>query len=158
MGFEYFKRPVRSVTGASTFDALTVENTGTLQGRLIVPTEALTASAALQNLSTEFASFITQGTSGAGRDFRLPAPVVGLVKFIAVNANTTSPPNTRIVTNTTLQTFFGSSFNEATVADSTVRSKYYTLLLVGASTTQWAVLSGSTTFWTFAATTGSTGQ
>lgn len=158
MGYEYFKRPLRSVFGESTLDSLQVENGLTLDGRLVLPVQSLTASAALQNLSTEGASFITQGTSGAGRDFRLPAPVAGLIKFIAVNANTTSPNDTRILCNTTAQTFFGSSFNQASVADSTVRSKYFSLLLVGVSTSQWAVLSGSTTFWTFAASTGSTGQ
>lgn len=157
MGFEYFKRPVRSALGESVVDDLEAGNVE-LTGKFTLPTENLTGSAALQNLSTEGASFITQGTSGAGRDFRLPAPVAGLLKFIQVSANTTSPNDTRIVTNTTAHTFFGSTFNEASVANSTVRSKMFSLLLVGVSTSQWAVLSGSTSFWTFAASTGSTGQ
>lgn len=160
MGYEHFRRPIRSVAGESTLDSLQVENGLTLDGRLVLPVESLTASAALQNLSTEGASFITQGTSGSGRDFRLPAPVAGMVKFISVHTNTTSPPDVRIVGNTTAHTFFGTTFNQAAVGDSTAVSfKIHSLLLVGVSTSQWAVLfNGSSASWVFTATTGSTGQ
>lgn len=161
MGFEYFKRPLRSVLGNSTLDTVTVENGLTLQGTLRVPTQSLTASTALQTLSTEGASFLTLDSSGAGRDFRLPAPVAGLVKLIAVNRATTSPPDLRIVTNTTAQTFFGTTFNQALLADSTAAgARVRALLLVGVSTSQWAVLPNGTTAtgWVFSGTTGSTGQ
>lgn len=160
MGYEYIKRPLRVIgstsdmRGAQDFSG----NVDFAGSRVVLPTESLTGAATLQTLSTEVVSFITQGTSGSGRDFRLPAPVAGQFKLVFVNANTTSPNNTAIQCNTTAHTFFGSSFNTATVADSTVRSRYFSLLLVGVSTSQWAVLSGSTTFWTFTASTGSTGQ
>lgn len=169
MGKEFFRRPlmVAGATGGSTVSAfddvriagtLAVAGAQTNSGAVVMPTESLTGSTALQSLSTKFASFITQGTSGSGRGFRLPAPRAGLMKFIAVSANTTSPPDVDIQCNTTAQTFFGSTFNTAAPGNSTVRSKYFSLLLCGVSTSQWAVLSGSTTFWTFTASTGSTGQ
>lgn len=158
MGYEYVKRPLRVVNSTSIIPSVIFSGVLDSSGALVLPTESLTGSGALQTLSTEVCSFLTQGTSGSGRDFRLPAPRAGLFKFIAVNPNTTSPNDLAIQCNTTAHTFFGSSFNTATVADSTVRSRYRTLMLVGVSTTQWAVLSGSTTFWTFTASTGSTGQ
>lgn len=162
MGYEYFKRPIRSVVGESTFHDLTVEETLTLQTDLVLPTQSLTASAALQNLaSTAVVHILTQGTSGAGRDFRLPAPTLGTFKIIAVNANTTSPDDLRIVCNTTAQTFFGSTFNQIGVANSTAAATKgrHVLMLVGVSTSQWAVLPGHSTLnWVLSATTGSTGQ
>lgn len=158
MGFEYIKRPLRVVNSTSVLPGVDITGVFDMQGAVVLPAESLTGSAALQTLSTEVCSFLTQGTSGSGRDFRLPAPRLGLMKFIAVAPNTTSPNDLAIQCNTTAHTFFGSSFNTATVADSTVRSRYRSLLLVGVSTSQWAVLSGSTTFWTFSASTGSTGQ
>lgn len=175
MGYEKSKRPLLApgiaiVDGAASTGPATVSGDVDLAGdvrvggnfspagAIALQTEALTGSTALQTLSTKTVSFITQGTSGAGRDFRLPAPRAGLLKTIHVSANTTSPNNTVIQCNSTAHTFFGSTFNSATIADSTVRSRYFSLMLVGVSTSQWAVLSGSTTFWTFSATTGSTGQ
>lgn len=155
MGFEYFKRPVRSVFGNSSFDSVT------LDASLTLPIESLTGSGALQSLSTAaVAHFITQGTSGSGRDFRLPAPTAGAVHIIAVNGNTTSPNDVVIQCNTTAQTFFGTTANTVGLANSTTTgTDVRTLMLVGVSTSQWAVLGqGSTAYWVFTASTGSTGQ
>lgn len=163
MGFEYIKRPLRVQSPvASTFEDITIEGTLTLQTDLVLPTQSLTASAALQNLaSTAVVHILTQGTSGAGHDFRLPAPTLGQFKIIAINVNTTSPPDLRIVCNTTAQTFFGSTFNQIAVADSTAAATKgrWTMMLVGVSTSQWAVLPGHTTSnFVLSASTGSTGQ
>lgn len=157
MGFEYFKRPLRSAADSnSRLGDATVGNS------LTVPVEALTGSGALQSLSTSVvAHFITQGTSGSGRDFRLPNPVAGAFHVIAINPNTTSPNDVRIVCQTTAQTFFGTTANEIAVDNSTAAGDVgrRTILLVGVSTSQWAALvSGTTNTFVFNASTGSTGQ
>lgn len=157
MGYEYFKRPLRSVVGNSTLDSLTLDTSLTL------PVESLTASAALQSLgTTAVVHALTQGTSGAGRDFRLPAPTAGALHFVSLNTNTTSPDNLVIFTNTTAQTFFGTTFNQirpATGSTAAAVKGRLSALFVGVSTSQWAVLpAGTTLAWVFSASTGSTGQ
>lgn len=162
MGFEYFKRPLRVQSAvASTFEDITVEGTLTLQSDMVLPVETLTGSGALQNIaSTAIIHAITQGTSGSGRDFRLPTVTAGAVHIIAVNGNTTSPNDVVIQCNTTAQTFFGTTANTVGLANSTTAgTDVRTLMLVGISTSQWIALGqGSTAYWVFTASTGSTGQ
>lgn len=164
MGYEYIKRPVRSVFGESTFNDLTVADDLRVKGSMRLPVESLTVSTALQNISEAGVTFITVASSGAGRDFRLPQPsAAGLLKFIFVVNDSTSV-DTRILTNTTANTFWGTTYNEAALAAASTGSPGGTpagtvmLGLVSASTTQWAVFPGSTFNWDFAGSTGSTGQ
>lgn len=177
MGKEYFKRPlaVNLTTGGSTvtsFDdvriagALTVAGAQTVSGALTVdtsltlPVQTLTASTALQNLASTAVVHVLTETSGAGRDFRLPAPTAGAVHVISVSPST-SPGNTIIFTNTTAQTFFGSTFNQIALAAGATAAGArgaHTLLLVGVSTSQWALLRGTTASFALSASTGSTGQ
>lgn len=179
MGKEYFKRPlmtdlttagstVASVSDLRVGGALTVTGALTQTGNLVLNSlqlgrQSLTASTALQSLSsTLVAHFLTQGTSGAGRDFRLPAPTAGAMHFVSWNANTTSPDNMVVFTNTTAQTFFGTTFNQirpATGSTAAAVKGRLSALFVGVSTSQWAVLpGGTTTALVMAASTGSTGQ
>lgn len=167
MGYEYFKRPVRSVIGASTFedvtieDDLTVQGDATLSGDLILPTSSYTAVAAAKTLMNHGVSFITEGTSGSAKSIILPKPpAAGAVKYIFISKNTSSEQLT-VYTNSTAdaQNFFGTTFNEVKVAASTVNPAGTPFLMfVGASTNQWAVTVGSTINFDFAASTGSTAQ
>ena len=163
MGVEKFKRGV--VAGsftASTQLASNVWGNITLTGDLTLPVESITLSSAAKTVSREGVSFLTYGTSGKPNDAIVQAPsAAGQVKFIFLFNNTTSI-EANINTAATAQTFWGTTFNTATVAAASTGGPGGTpaatmgLTLVAQSTTQWAVLPGSTFNWDFTATTGST--
>lgn len=165
MGYQWSRRALHTpgieASGNSTFTGNVV-----LGADLVLPVESVTSSTALQTLSDHGVSFVTVASSGAGRDFKLPAPpAAGAVKYVYVINNTTSV-DTRILAHTTAvaNTFWGTTFNEAALAAASTGSPGGTpdgtvgLMLVAASTAQWAVTAFGSTNWTFAATTGSTGQ
>ncbi len=163
MGYEKSKRPVIAPSfTASTQLASNIWGNILLTGDLTLPTEAKTLSTAAQTLSDDGVSFVTYGTSGKPSDAILPDPPhAGAVKFIFLVNNTTSI-EANINPAATANTFWGTTFNTATVAAASTGSPGGTpaasasLVLVGQSTDQWAVLPGSTFNWDFTATTGST--
>lgn len=129
---------------------------------LIVDTESVTGSSAAQTLSAYGASFITYGTSGVPNDIILPAPPrAGVVKDVFVINNTTSV-ELNINTNATANTFWGTTFNTATLSAASTGSPGGTpggtvaLRLIAASTSQWALVAGTTFNWDLSASTGST--
>lgn len=156
MGQEYFKRPLVSLNSTSRF-AGNVE----LDADLILPTSSYTAVAAALTCMDHGVTFVTEGTSGSAKDIILPKPpAAGAVKYIFISKNTSSE-ELQIHTNTTAdaQNFFGTTFNTITVAASTVNPAGTPfIMLVGASTNQWAVTVGSTINFDFSASTGSTAQ
>ncbi len=179
MGFEKFKRPIlgtgaqfvaqgtASTTPASVSGDVVVSDairavSQTLTGALAVPTEAVTLAAGDQTISRNGVSFVTLGTSGAGRDAVIQAPsAAGQIKQIFVINNTTSS-DMRIHTNATANTFWGTTHNTASLSTGSTGSPGGTpagtvmLGLMAHSTTQWALFPGSTFNWDFAASTGST--
>ena len=178
MGFEKIKRPILSLgaqflsSGASTSPGSvagdlvlndTVRAAGlTLTAGLRIPTEAVTLAAGDQTISRNGASFVTLGSSGAGRDGVIQAPSgVGQVKYIFLINNTTSS-DSRLHTNATANTFWGTTFNTAALSTGSTGSPGGTpagsvmLGLVAQSTTQWALFPGSTFNWDLSASTGST--
>lgn len=164
MGQEYFRRPLLSAGGQSQVDDMRVADDLTLAGSLIVPVENLSVSTALQAISETGVTFITVGSSGAGRDFRLPSPsAAGIVKQIFVSNDSTSI-DTIIFSNGTANTFWGTTWNQAALAAMSTGSPGGTpdgtvgLSLVSASTSRWAVTAFGSTNWSFSASTGSTGQ
>lgn len=181
MGYAKFKRPilapgitvssggVAGATGPGTVMG-DLDVTGdlrtaglTLSGGLNLAVESLGVSTALQTLSANGVSVLTLASSGAGRDFRLPAPTPGAFKLILVSNNTTSV-DTIIFSNGTANTFFGTTYNQAALAAASTGSPGGTpagtvsLLAVGVTTAQWALWPGSTFNWDLSASTGSTGQ
>ena len=154
MGQEYFKRGLLSQSSTSRF-AGNLE----LDADLVLPTSASTATAAAITLSDHGVSFITEGTSGAAKDYILPKPpAAGAVKYVFISRNTSSN-ELQIHTNSTAdaQNFFGTTFNTITIDDSTVNPAGTPFLMfVGASTNRWAVTCGSTANFAFSASTGST--
>lgn len=178
MGFEKIKRPLlvpgvavassgASTTPASVAGDIDVQDairgvSQTLTGALALPTEAVTLAAGDQTLSRNGVSFITLGTSGSGRDAVLQAPsAVGQVKYAFVINNTTSS-DLRIHTNATANTFWGTTYNTASLSTASTGSPGGTpagppmLGLIAQSTTQWALFPGSTFNWDLSASTGST--
>lgn len=172
MGVHKEKRPILATEGIqagettspSTFSSpITVSGLLTLSSGLKLASEAVTVSTALQTLSPSGVSFVTVATSGGDRDFKLPAPPArGVVKVVMVDNQTTSVDTViHTATTSTANTFWGTTFNTASLAAASTGSPGGTpagtaaLLLVGASTAQWAVLPGSTFNWDFAGSTGS---
>lgn len=166
MGLAKSKRPILSPkglqigTGGSTFTGQIVLSGSSAGLSLNASTYGVTAAA--QTLSAHGVSFITVGSSGAGRDFILPVPPRrGALKYIFVSNDSTSV-DTVIHTNATANTFWGTTNNTAALAAASTGSPGGTpagtvgLVLVGASTSQWAVMPNSTFNWDFTATTGST--
>ena len=167
MGFKVEKRPIRTAgvlasTGTSTMGPADVASGVAMEGKLKLSTQALTGTDAAQTLSADGVSFLTYGTSGISNDFILPTPVFpGQVKFIFAINNTTSV-ELNINTNATANTFWGTTFNTATLAAASTGSPGGTpagtamLGLVAHSTTQWAIFPGSTFNWDITGSTGST--
>lgn len=162
MGVEYFKRGLRVANSTSTISgSADFSSDVTLSADLVLPTSSYTAVAAAKTIMDHGVSFITEGTSGSAKSIILPKPpAAGAVKYIFVSKNTSSEELT-IYTNSTAdaQNFFGTTFNQIKVAASTVNPAGTPfVMLVGASTNQWAVTVGSTINWDFSASTGSTAQ
>ena len=172
MGKEFFRRPIMSdgTTAGSTVGSVSDLRVGgvlsaignmTLSADLTLPTSSVTAVAAAVTLMDHGVSFITEGTSGSAKSIILPKPPrAGAVKYVFISKNTSSEQLT-VYTNSTAdaQNFFGTTYNEAKIAASTTNPAGTPfLMLVGASTNQWAITVGSTINWDFAASTGSTAQ
>lgn len=168
MGYEYFKRPIRSRAGNSTFDDVTIADDLVVgddlrvNGALRLPTETITTTTVAQTMSADGVSFITYGTSGKPSDVIIPVPpFAGAVKYVFVQNNTTSV-ELNLNTNATANTFWGTTFNTAVVSAASTGSPGGTpggtvaLTLIGASTTQWALVAGTTFNWDLSASTGST--
>lgn len=168
MGLEKIKRPLllknglqTGPSGGSTFTAGVVLSGSSSFLTLPVTTYGVTAAA--QTLSAKgCADFIVMATSGSGRDFILPNPTQrGRVKFIFIDNQTTSV-DTVIHTAATATVFWGTTFNTAAVSAAStggpggVTGGACALALIAASTTQWALLPGTTFSWDLSATTGST--
>lgn len=152
MGEERIRRPIRSPAGIRLSS----------EAELRFATEAITLVAADQTISRDGVSFLTMASSGAGMEGVLQAPsAAGQVKYIFVVNNTTSV-DTRIHTNATANTFWGTTFNTISCSPASTGSPGGTpagtmmLGLVAASTTQWALFMGSTFNWDLSASTGST--
>lgn len=165
MGFEYVKRPLRTAgvlasTGTSTRGPADVASD--VAGGLKLPVESITLAAGDQTISRNGVSLITYGSSGVANDAVLQAPdESGQVKFIFVVNNTTSV-EAAIHTNATANTFYGTTYNTAAISAASTGSPGGTpggtpaLCLVSVSTTQWALLPGTTFSWDLSASTGST--
>lgn len=178
MGWKVEKRPIltkgvnaaTSLTPSTTPQSLdgdfVAQDNIKAGGTLDLPVESLTGTDAAQTVSADGVSFITYGTSGISNDFLLPAPpVAGALKFIHVINNTTSVElNFNTGTTAAANNIFGTTFNTITISAASTGSPggtpagTATLVLVGASTAQWAVFPGSTFNWDFAGSTGSTSQ
>ena len=179
MGFEYFKRPI-AVSGVAVYSPGSASTSpgsvagdidvadavrglsATLTGAFALPTEAVTLAAGDQTISRNGISVITLGTSGSGRDAVLQAPsAVGQVKHIILINNTTSV-DCAIHTNATANTFWGTTYNTATVSAASTGSPGGTpggtmaLGLLAVSTSQWSLVAGTTFNWDLSASTGST--
>ena len=177
MGWQKFKRPILA-PGAQFLSSGASTGPGTVSGDLVLsdslraagltlspalrlPPEAVTLAAGDQTVSRNGVSFITLGSSGAGRDAVVQAPsAVGQVKYIFLINNTTST-DTRLHTNATANTFWGTTFNTASLSTGSTGSPGGTpagsvmLGLMAHSTTQWALFPGSSFNWDLSASTGS---
>jgi len=138
MGIEYNKRSVGKTGGVA------------------VQVNSIASAAAAATLVLGV-NAVTYATSGVAADLLLPE-VLNIGEKISVmvtNGTTSLEPN--INTATTGSVFFGTTNNTVTVA-STVNANS-SIEFVAVSTSQWGVATiSSTVHWTFAATTGSTGQ
>ncbi len=141
MGKEYFKRPVG------------------FSGGLAEPVETFTLSTVTRTLSPKGVSFLTYASSGGSRDALLPKPSFpGQVKEIFLIKNTSSE-EAQIHAPSTANVFAGTTYNQVTVAATTVAPAGTAYLrCVARTSTNWAITVGSTIDWDFAATTGSTAQ
>lgn len=168
MGLEKIKRPLllknglqTGPTAGSTFTAGVVLSGSSSYLTLPVTTYADTAAA--QTLSAKgCVDLITMNSSGTGMDFILPNPTQrGRVKFIFIDNQTTSV-DTVIHTAATATCFWGTTYNTCAVSAAStgnpggVPGGAPALGLIAASTTQWALLPGTTFSWDLSATTGST--
>lgn len=163
MGFEKLsRRPLYSPGLQIAPSSGTAGDPSRLTGQFALPVENVTLAAADASLSSLGASFVTLGSSGTGRDAVLADPAVaGALKYIFVINNTTST-DLRIHTASTANTFWGTTFNTAALSTASTGSPGGTpggtvaLALVAASTTQWALMPGTTFNWDLSASTGST--
>lgn len=158
MGVKKIRREILAVSGVNAKGNVRF----TTNAGLVHDVESLTGSSVAQTLSAYGASFLTYGTSGKPNDFIIPAPPrAGILKQVFVTNNTTSI-ELNINTNSTGNTFWGTTFNTAALAAAATGSPGGTpggtvsLLLVSASTTQWALVAGTTHSWDLSASTGST--
>ena len=163
MGYEKSKRGILAPSfTASTQLASNLWGNIVLSGFISLPTEAVTLAAGDQTISRNGVSLVTYGSSGAANDAVLQAPShAGQMKSIFVINNTTSV-EAAIHTNATANTFWGTTYNTATLAAASTGSPGGTpggtagLILFAASTTQWALIPGTTFSWDLSASTGST--
>ena len=126
MGIEKTKRAVYNDGEASVCE------TKTLSGA------SAAAAATLLNRGTTF--IVSTGT-GAGWSVNLPRPLrAGIRKTIFFDANSTVPIEVR--TASSVDTFFGSTANALACTTGLVTPKR--AILIGKSTSQWAVLHLST--------------
>lgn len=165
MGFEYFRRPIRTrgllaSTGTSTHGPSDVA--GDVVGNQKVPVETVTLAAGDQTISRNGVSLVVLASSGVANDAVLQAPdESGQVKEIFLVNNTTSV-EAAIHTNATANVFYGTTYNTATISAASTGSPGGTpggtaaLRLISASTTQWALFPGTTFNWDLSASTGST--
>lgn len=166
MGLNKSKRPGLFARGLqvgpenSTFTGEIILSGSSAGLTLTAATYAVTAAA--QTLTPNRVDFITVGSSGSGRDFILPVPSRrGQVKMIFIDNQSTSV-DTVIHTNATANTFWGTTYNTCALSAAStgnpggVPGGAPALMLVGASTTQWALLPGTTFNWDLSASTGST--
>ncbi len=138
MGREYNKRAVGTAGG------------------LAVPVNSITLTDVAQTLAVGGVNAVTYGTSGIANDMLLPPPNSGDVVRVALFNDTTSI-EANINTDSTTSDFFGTAGNTVSIATTGVLGA--SLEFVAISTAQWAVtVLSATAHWTFAATTGSTGQ
>ncbi len=178
MGWEYHKRPLlaRGLHAASGLSPSTtpegvdgdvnISDDLTVLGSLAMKTEAITTTNTPQTLSADGISFVTYGTSGITNDLILPAPPkAGAIKHILVINNTTSVElNINTATTDAGDVFWGTTWNTATISAASTGSPGGTpagtvaLMLIAHSTSQWAIVPGSSFNWDFTATTGSSGQ
>lgn len=104
------------------------------------------------------ANFYTYASSGVANDILLPnVSYKGQRVLISVDNNTTSV-EANVNTAATGDVFWGSTNNTATVATTASDGKVF-IDLAAVTTAAWGIVGlSSTGHWTFAATTGSTGQ
>ena len=167
MGFQKFKRPVlipkgmQVGVGDSTFTGEVILS-GSSAGLTL---NSATASVAATDITLSAAAvqFVTVGTSGSGREVILPAPRRrGDLRYVFFDNQTTSV-DTRVHTATTASVFWGTTYNTLSMAAASTGSPGGTpggtvgLVLVGASTSQWALMVGTTFNWDLSGSTGSTG-
>ena len=166
MGLEKFRRPallpkgLQVGTGGSTFTGrvvLSSSNSG-----LTLDAATRSVAAADITLATASVTFLTVGTSGSGREVLLPVPRArGEVRYVFVD-NLTTSVDTRIHTNATANTFWGTTYNTIAISPASTGSPggvpagTPSFTLVGASTSQWALILGSTFNWDLSGSTGST--
>lgn len=179
MGFEKIKRPllvpgvaVHSAGSASTTPASVAGDIDvadairavslTASGAVAQAVETVTSSTAAQTLSGYGISVVTYGSSGKPNDIIVPNPAAaGISKLIAVINNTTSV-ELNVNTAATANTFYGTTFNTATISAASTGSPggtpggTVTLNLWSVSTSQWALAAGTTFNWDLSASTGST--
>ena len=146
MGVEKVHRGLRvdgalTVTGAVGSTAATTLDGITNTGSAVVAAETLTSTQAGSTLSGNGVSFITSGATAGTNIFNLPTPVAGQVKHLAVSVGTTDAVDV-LNSATTTRTFYGATGNA--LRFSTGTNKIRGVTLVAKSTTQWAVIGGST--------------
>lgn len=123
-----------------------VGGTITASGRVTAPsyrvaTAGITTKTSTQagsTLSGEGASFITASATAGSNIFHLPHPTVGVLKTLVVAVGTTDAVDV-LNSVSTAETFFGCTGNA--LRFSTGANKLNGALLVGKSTTQWAIVS-----------------
>lgn len=163
MGLNKSKRPILSPkglqvgVGGSTFTGKVVLSGSSARMVLSNTTQAVAAADA--TLSGHAVQFITVGTSGSGREIVIPAPSAkGEIKYLFVN-NATTSVDTRIHS---ASAFWATTYNTISISGASTGSPGGTpagtpsLTLVAVSTSQWALICGSTFNWDLSATTGST--
>lgn len=168
MGHEWIRRSLHTpgVLASAGPSTVTPADVGSgqiaMESNIKLSTESITGTDIAQTLSADGVSFVTYGTSGASNDILLPAPKYpGQVKEIFFTNDTTSV-ELNINTNATANTFWGTTWNTIDISAASTGSPggvpagTLYLKLVAHSTTQWAVVPGSTFNWDFSGSTGST--
>lgn len=165
MGYEYIKRPLRVINSTSIIPSVDLSGNLSLTGSgaaFNLAASTLTATTAVQTLAASPLTILTQGSSAAAHQVNISAPLErGEVRYIVVDP-TSSPEKLFIQLASSGLTFFGTTYNgvtfDAAADDAQPNTCSHMLMLIAASTTQWAcsVLSASTNGWLFSNTTGST--
>ena len=158
MGIEKIRRPILAMAGIESKGNIRISTNASFREDI----ESLTGSSVAQTISAYGVTFLTYGTSGKTNDFIIPnPPLAGLHKTIFAVNNTTSV-ELNLNTASTANTFWGTTFNTAVIAAAATGSPGGTpsgtaaLFLVSASTTQWALVAGSSFSWDLSGSTGST--
>lgn len=159
MGWRKEKRPLLAAKGFETRAASTFKGTVNLStgGKLVDHVQELTGASTGTAVTNYGVTRITVASStesatAAELVFKLNSPVAGVRKTLIIDGDAGSTKTIKVRTQTSAESFYGSTMNSLTVATGSTDTATYAEL-VGLSTSVWAITSLASTSVTLAGAT-----